>query len=77
MARPFFIPEDGEAAVSQSSDSQATSPTSTTTTSPVSIPQSGASSVAQSPVNGEHLVQAIYEALYRYSRGGWWRSFIC
>ena len=78
MAVPFFVPDDAEAAASQGSASQATSPT---TTSPVLIPQSGTSSSSQSPlqspVNGEHLVQAFCEALYRYSRGGWWRNFIC
>ena len=50
---------------------QPTQPQGGSVTSPLSAP-------ILSPVNGEYLVQAFCEALYRYSRaGGWWRVFIC
>lgn len=55
MAVPFYVPEeeDQRGAVSNNS-SPPQSANSSTTTSPL-----------QSPVSGEHLVQAFCEALYR------------
>lgn len=86
------MPEDSVEST-QSSSSTATSPNVTTSipSSPMPQPQpqqptqpQGSSVTAppsaplMSPVNGEYLVQAFCEALYRYSRaGGWWRVFIC
>lgn len=69
MAVPFHVPEVNAPS------------TSAATTSPA-VPQpqnpTAANTAAMSPVNGEYLVQAFCEALYRYSRaGGWWRVFIC
>lgn len=94
MAVPFFVPEDSVESTQSSSNSTATSPNVSTSipSSPMpqpqpqqpSQPQGGGSVTAPptapllSPVNGDYLVQAFCEALYRYSRaGGWWRVFIC
>lgn len=55
MAVPFYVPDADEQRTSGSS-SQSQSTTTSATQTPL-----------QSPVSGEHLVQAFYEALYRYS----------
>ncbi|CAO1378273.1 unnamed protein product [Diamesa hyperborea] len=91
MAVPFFVPEDSvESTQSSSSTATSPNSVSTSIpSSPMPQPQpqqptqpQGGSVTApptasplMSPVNGEYLVQAFCEALYRYSRaGGWWRS---
>jgi hypothetical protein len=61
MAVPFYVPDAEEQSDDRSNTiaSQVPSGSSSTTQTPL-----------QSPVNGEHLVQAFCEALYRYSYGG-------
>ncbi|CAO1416456.1 unnamed protein product [Diamesa serratosioi] len=87
----FVPEDSVESTQVSSSNSTATGPNVSTTSIPSSPmpqpqpqqptqPQGGSitappTAPIMSPVNGEYLVQAFCEALYRYSRaGGWWRS---
>lgn len=78
MAVPFHVPE---ASVPATSAATSSSSSTTSATSPQPQNPSGAAhnhSMPMNVVNNEYLVQALCEALYRYSRaGGWWRVFIC
>lgn len=74
MAVPFHVPESTAPAAT----SAATTTTSTSTTTPQpQNPVGHSMTMPMNVVNSEYLVQALCEALYRYSRaGGWWRVFI-
>lgn len=61
MAVPFFMPDDDEHRNSSDNGSSSSPPPShSTVTSATQTP-------LQSPVTGDHLVQAIYDALYLWN----------
>lgn len=63
MAVPFYLPDADEQQRINNNNNNNNSGSS----QPQSTATSATQTPLQSPVSGEHLVQAFYEALYRYS----------